>query len=118
MLYTFTVVSNMPLTAAEKQRRYRARKDQDQERRKHYLLQEKEKYKRDREQGKKKSIEECNEAEKVLRRRRWRADQEKTSAARKATAAAVNSLSTPPESPESDHQEVARQEPGPSRLEQ
>ncbi|KAK0139481.1 hypothetical protein N1851_023799 [Merluccius polli] len=90
----------MPLTAAEKQRRYRARRDQDQERREQYILWEKEKYKRDREQGKKKSIEECNEAEKVLRRRRWRADQAKTSAARKATAAAVNSLYTPPESPE------------------
>jgi len=53
----------------------------------------------------------------VLRRRRWRADQAKTKAAKKATAVAVNSLSTPPGSSESDHQEVDSQEPGPSRLE-
>lgn len=66
---------------------------------------------------KEKSIKECNKVENRLRRRRWRADQAKSSAAKKATAVAVNSLSTPPESPESDHQEVDCQEPGPSRLE-
>lgn len=83
LLYTFTVVSNMPLTAAEKQWCYRAHRDQDPERREQHLLWEKNKYKRDREQGKNKSIEECNDVEKVLRRKRWRADQAKTSAAKK-----------------------------------
>lgn len=55
LLYTSTVVSNMPLTVAEMQRRYRARRDQDPERKEQYLLWEKKKYKRDREQGKKKA---------------------------------------------------------------
>jgi len=37
LLYTFTVVSNVPIIAAEKQRRFRTHRDQDPERREWYL---------------------------------------------------------------------------------
>lgn len=102
----------MPLSAAEKQRRYRARRDQDPERRAKYLSWEKEKWRKDKEQGKKKSIKECSEREKRCQRRKWRIAQAKSRAAKKAVEVVVSSLSTPPLSKTPNQQEA-----GPSRLE-
>lgn len=112
--YTFTDAISMPLSAAEKQRRYRARRDQDPERRAKYLEWERKKWKRDREQGKKKSIHECSQREQRLQRRKWRQAQAKSRAAKKAVSVALSSVATPPVSPEQANQEEA----GPSRSEQ
>lgn len=112
-LYTFTDYVSMPLSAAEKQRRYRARRDADPERRAKYLEWEKQKWRKDREnQGKKKTIEECSNREKRFQRRKWKAAQAKCRAAKKAASVL---MSTPPASPES--QQPDQQGAGPSRSE-
>lgn len=49
-------VRMVPLSAAEKQRRYRARRDDDPERRPLYLIKEKENWRKDRVREKKKSV--------------------------------------------------------------
>ena len=46
----------MALSAAEKQRRYRAKRDADPERRQKYLASKQEKYKKDKQQGKRKLV--------------------------------------------------------------
>ena len=103
----------MPLSAAEKQRRYRARRDKDPERRAKYLEWEKKKWRKDIEQGRKKSIHECSEKAQRLQRRKWKQAQAKSRAAKKAVSVAVSSISTPPVSPES--LQANQEEAGPSR---
>ncbi|KAL2084402.1 hypothetical protein ACEWY4_019920 [Coilia grayii] len=76
-----------PMSSAEKQRLYRARRDADPGRRAEYLEAEKRRWIRDKALGKKKLIHECSVTEKRLKRRRWRLAQEK----RKTTK--VSSLS-------------------------
>ncbi|XP_041963903.1 uncharacterized protein LOC121721223 isoform X3 [Alosa sapidissima] len=89
-------ISRKPLSAAEKQRRYRARRDTNPERRAKYLEYERRKWKRDRELGKKKLVHECNVSEQMAIRRRWKLAKAKSRAAKDATAI----LSPPPVSPE------------------
>ncbi|XP_061880447.1 uncharacterized protein LOC133632179 [Entelurus aequoreus] len=64
--------TKLPQSAAEKQRRYRARRDADPERRERYLKREKEKYKTDVESGRRKRINEVGNKEKHKRRQKWR----------------------------------------------
>ncbi|XP_061759665.1 uncharacterized protein LOC133554663 isoform X2 [Nerophis ophidion] len=64
--------AKLPQSAAEKQRRYRARRDADPERRERYLKREKEKYKTDVELGRRKRISEVGNKEKHKRRQKWR----------------------------------------------
>ncbi|XP_061788341.1 uncharacterized protein [Nerophis lumbriciformis] len=64
--------AKLPQSAAEKQRRYRARRDADPERRERYLKREKEKYKTDVESGRRKRIDEVGRKEKHRRRQKWR----------------------------------------------
>ncbi|XP_048117714.1 uncharacterized protein LOC125306410 isoform X2 [Alosa alosa] len=89
-------ISRKPLSAAEKQRRYRARRDTNPERRAKYLEYERRKWKRDRELGKKKLVHECNVSEQMAIRSRWKLAKAKSRAAKDATAI----LSPPPVSPE------------------
>ena len=62
------------MSAAEKQRRYRARRDADEQRRQQYLEKEKEKWRKDVETGKKKKRKSKKTAVRVLRaqRKRWK----------------------------------------------
>ncbi|KAK3769233.1 hypothetical protein RRG08_005180 [Elysia crispata] len=60
------------LTAAEKQRNYRKRRDADPLRRQEYLLKEQEKYKCDVEAGKKKHVANMTDREKRSARKKWR----------------------------------------------
>ncbi|XP_039862393.1 uncharacterized protein LOC120718111 [Simochromis diagramma] len=61
-----------PMSAAEKQRRYRARRDADPEKRQIYLNKEKEKWRKDREEGKKKKVADLSERQKRAQRKQWR----------------------------------------------
>lgn len=95
-----------PLSNAEKQRRYRARRDSDNERRQQYLNKEKDKWKKDREEGNKRkcqtSVKEEGEKE-VARRKKKLRDKARCSV-----------MTTPPRS--RDNPLDAAQQ-GPSRLE-
>lgn len=103
---TLSDVSRKPLSAAEKQKRYRARRDADPERRANYLESEKRRWKRDRELGKRKLIHERSVSEQRVIRRRWRLAKEKSRAAKFE----IDILSTPPVSPE--YQQPHLQEAG------
>ncbi|XP_049336472.1 uncharacterized protein LOC111193354 isoform X2 [Astyanax mexicanus] len=61
-----------PVSAAEKQRRYRARRDADPERRQKYLQYERQRWRRDLQQGKKKIISDLSELERIQQRYKWR----------------------------------------------
>lgn len=65
----------MALSAAEKHKCYSARRDADPERRVKYLQSEKKKWRRDREQGKKKTVHELSERKQRLQRRKWQVAQ-------------------------------------------
>lgn len=103
----------MVLSAAEKQRRYRRRRDADQLRREEYLAKEKERYKMLREIGIRKSKSEMTKREHRRNRRMWRL-QKKDLRKRKKE---VRNILTPPESPEPLPQivEIVDNQPGPSR---
>jgi hypothetical protein len=62
----------MPLSAAEKQRRYRERRNDDPLRRSEYLEKERKKYRNDLSNGKKKLIEQMTDREKRHQRKEWK----------------------------------------------
>lgn len=98
------------LSAAEKQRRYRARRDADPAKREAYLAKGRQKWREKREQGAYyKSISEQSEREKRAKRKAWRRAQEQSRCRKKQASAIV----TPPLSPDSEEQPV----PQPGRLE-
>ncbi|XP_055086002.1 uncharacterized protein LOC129457227 [Periophthalmus magnuspinnatus] len=74
----------MPITGAERQRLYRARRDADPEKRAQYLERARERWRKERELGKRKSIKEVSESEKNLKRLQWRRAQARRRAAKKA----------------------------------
>lgn len=76
-----------PLTPAEMQRRYRAKRDADPERREKYLQKEREKWQRDRETGKKKQVADLSKREKRAQRKKWREKKREVKARKKARAA-------------------------------
>ncbi|XP_060793778.1 uncharacterized protein LOC132896752 [Neoarius graeffei] len=65
------------LSAAEKQRRYRERRDADPQRRQEYLQKRKESYARDIDTGKRKRISELTERNKRVQRKEWRIRQQR-----------------------------------------
>ena len=70
----------MALTNAEKQARYRQRRDCDPVRRAQYLETERQKYKEDIRTGKKRKIKDMNEREKRQTRRKWKTEKCKSRA--------------------------------------
>ncbi|XP_053472676.1 uncharacterized protein LOC128602725 isoform X1 [Ictalurus furcatus] len=84
------------LSAAEKQRHYRQRRDADPERRKGYLQSRKQGYTRDVEMKKRKRVSELSEREKRAQRKAWRVRQQRHRAGLRAGAV------TPPSSPDSN----------------
>ena len=72
---------------AEIARRYRERCDADPDRKRKYLEKERDKWKKDRETGKKKGINELSEREKRAKRNKWR--EAKSQARNKASFATV-----------------------------
>ncbi|XP_061598342.1 uncharacterized protein LOC133461445 [Cololabis saira] len=102
----------MSSKGAETARRYRERRNADQQRREQYLEKEREKWKRDRETGKKKGINEISEREKRAKRKKWREAKQKVRARNKGSA--LQQSETPPATPPSSSTEN-QPEPGPSR---
>jgi hypothetical protein len=96
----------MALSAAEKQRRYRERRDADLERRQKYLDLEKAKYRQDLAIGKRKNIAQMSKRQKRTMRRRWRQQKQDL----KERKQMLENLVTPPVSPSHPT------EPGTSRL--
>ncbi|XP_060760149.1 zinc finger protein 845-like isoform X2 [Neoarius graeffei] len=90
----------MPLSAAEKQHRYRQHRDADPEKRKKHLEKERERSRKDKDAGKRFSISELNEREKVAKRKYWREAQAKSRRAKAQLAATLEQCVTPPLSPE------------------
>lgn len=85
----------MALTAAEKQRRYRLRRDQDPERRQEYLQKEKKRWKMRKAKGQIKDVASLSEREKRRVRKYWKVTKAEYRKRQKKTANIV----TPPNSP-------------------
>ncbi|XP_062602126.1 GRB10-interacting GYF protein 2-like, partial [Saccostrea cucullata] len=85
----------MALTNAEKQRRYREKRDSDPQRRSEYLQKKRQKYIQDVAVGKRKHIEQLSSRDQRQLRRTWRKNQ-KVSRKRKKDK---QNLLTPPDSP-------------------
>ena len=81
--------SKKPMTAAERQRQYRKRRDADSERRQEYLEKERQIWTR-----KEKAISELTESERRRKRKYWKDAQEKTWAQRR-----LMHQCTPPDTP-------------------
>ncbi|KAL7857118.1 hypothetical protein SRHO_G00160170 [Serrasalmus rhombeus] len=91
-----------PTTAAERQRKYRARLKSDPERREKYLQSERERWRKNVEEGKKKAIKDLSKREQRQKRKMWRAAYKRS----KERRVALKNLSTPPHSPDQgDHPE-------------
>ena len=99
----------MALSAPEKQRRYREKRDSDPERRAKFLKQQKERYQSDKDLGQRKLVSDLTGREKRHQRRYWKGKQRLSRQKRKADSVALNM--TPPLTPEINIQE----QPGPSR---
>lgn len=89
-----------PLSAAERQRQCHARRDADPEKRQKYLESERQRWRRDVEQGTKKRIKDLSERGKRQLRKKWRKQNKK----RKEKAESRKQLATPPQSPHSVQQ--------------
>ena len=86
-------VFQVRLTPAEKQRRYREKRDMDPEKRAAYLKKEQEKYLRDKQSGKKKSVADMTNREHRSAKKIWR---EKKKAQRAQNKPNQTSLITTP----------------------
>lgn len=91
----------MPLSAAEKQRRYRERRNADPQRREEYLKKEREAWQRKKESGKVKSIKEQSPRVQRRIRKEWRA-------ARKRHNEKKSRIMTPPSTPEDQESSTSR----------
>ncbi len=96
--------TQMVLTPAEKQRRYREKRNADPERRLTYLLKERESWHK-----RKRLVSDLGEREKRYKRKQWR----KTKAEQRAAKQPLSGLCTPPSTP--DGQEIGPPQTGPSR---
>ncbi|KAK1896542.1 Glucose-6-phosphate 1-dehydrogenase [Dissostichus eleginoides] len=82
---------------AEIARRYRERRDADPDRRRKYLEKERDKWKKDRETGTKKGVNELSERAKRAKRKKWR--EAKSQDRARDRASALLQSETPPDSP-------------------
>lgn len=96
----------MGMSNADRQRKYRQKRDASPNRRKEYLLKEKQKYKRDIETKKKKCVKDMTEREKRSARKRWRLYKQQVRAKQKK----VSESKSPPKTPSSacsSHQKLS-----------
>lgn len=90
----------MGLSAAEKQRQYRARHNADPERRTAYLKKHREKWHDDKNRGKVKTVKDLSEREKRRKQAYWRKVQRQSRERKKVIECQI----TPPQSPEVEPQ--------------
>ncbi|KAK1902462.1 Vezatin [Dissostichus eleginoides] len=100
----------MSSKGAEIARRYRERRDADPDRRRKYLEKERDKWKKDRETGTKKGVNELSERAKRAKRKKWR--EAKSQDRARDRASALLQSETPPDSPAAPENQP---EPGLSR---
>lgn len=94
------------MSNADRQKKYRQKRDASPNRRQEYLLKEKQKYKRDIERKKKKCVKDMTEREKRSARKRWRLYKQQVRAKQKK----VSESKSPPKSPSSacsSHQKLS-----------
>ena len=104
----------MAKSNTERQREYRARRNADSQRKEEYLRNERERWRRDTEAGRNKSINDLSERAKRSKRKMWR--EAKKRQKRKAEIENSGSTSlTPPHSPNSEIQDAVQARPGSSR---
>ena len=83
-----------PLTNAEKQRRFREKRNQDEAKRKEYLLYQKNRYKNEKESGKRKLVADMSDREHRASKKKWRLDKrEQREKAKTASMSAPEKLS-------------------------
>ena len=109
MAFTF-YVSDMALTAAEKQRRYRARRDADNVRRAEYLQKEKGWWQRKKLTGATKSVKDMNDRELRKVRRYWKLSKVRNRKKKYEQMETLAKLATPPCSPATDEQQPSIQQ--------
>jgi len=95
LLYCFSLQHKLVLSAAEKQRRYRQKRDSDPIRRTEYLAKSIQKYQSDKSVGKRKSINEMAQRDQRMARKQWRQQQVN----RRRKIKEENHILTPPNSP-------------------
>ena len=86
----------MALTAAEKQRRFRARRDQDPEKRARHLAKRRDKYRKEVTDGVRPPMASLSERQKRALRKKWRKDKRDLRQRQKLAALTLN---TPPSTP-------------------
>ncbi|WAR14870.1 hypothetical protein MAR_004975 [Mya arenaria] len=96
----------MGMSNAERQRKFCARRDEDETRRRKYLKDSKEKYKKDKTLGKRKQITDMTQREKRHQRKIWRVQKRKLKERRKAEQ---ERILTPPSSPVTPEKRQKRQ---------
>ena len=84
------------LSNAEKQRRYRLKRDADPEKRASYLAHKKQKYQSDLSLGKRKSVAKLTDRQKRQQRKKWKKNQA-------ACRLSKRDQLTPPDSPDEPH---------------
>ena len=104
------------MSAAGKLRRYRARRDVDHERRQQYLNKEKESWRKDIDEGRKKKVSDLSEREKRAVRKKWRERKRKLRKNDRARTT-FQSMNTPPTSPDTPPEPENSPQPRPSRSE-
>lgn len=95
----------MGKTAAERQREYRARRNADPDRRENYLRSERKRWKRNTEEGRKKTISDLSDRAKRQKRKMWRKAKR-----RQKEREAFSNINTPPQSPNIQHAVQPRSE--------
>jgi len=104
----------MAKSNAERQREYRERRNADPQRREEYLRKECERWKRDTEAGKKKSINDLSKRAQRSKRKEWRKAKERQKRKAEIENSGPTSL-TPPHTPDSESQDAVQARPGSSR---
>lgn len=104
----------MAKSNAERQREYRARRNADAQRREEYLRKERERWKRDTEAGKKKSIHDLSKSAQTHKWKEWRKAKERQKWKAEIDNSGPISL-TPPHSPDSEIQDAVQARPESSR---
>ncbi|XP_053401360.1 uncharacterized protein LOC128557639 [Mercenaria mercenaria] len=93
----------MGMSNAERQRRFRERRDADPERRQIYLQKGRERYRNDCKSGKVKPVEQLSDRDKRAIRKRWRTQKRKDRLRQKKNMETLKTLNTPPSTPEHEN---------------
>ncbi|XP_052227670.1 uncharacterized protein LOC127842276 [Dreissena polymorpha] len=102
---------DMGMSNAERQKRWRERRDEDPDKRQRFLQKCKERYQREKQSGKRKPVTLMTEREKRSARKQWREKKRKDREREREAKRALQNIHTPPSSPEQqpENREKSRQ---------